>query len=126
LLQLLVKQEVYVGYSSSWQIFDKSNCGSLNKIVLIESGTIRRCSLVGGSASPGGGFWGLRSSSQVLCILFSLPADPDLELSAPSPALCQYVCHHVSCNDENGLNLWNWRQPIKCFPLFFFHSLLGI
>ena len=31
--------------------------------------------------------------------------DPDLELSAPSPASCLPMCHHASCHTDNGLNL---------------------
>jgi hypothetical protein len=37
--------------------------------------------------------------------LFLLPVDPDVVLSATSPALCLPVCHHVSNHDDNGLNL---------------------
>ena len=38
-------------------------------------------------------------------VVFLLPADPDVELSAPSPAPCLPVCHPVSRHDDNGLNL---------------------
>jgi hypothetical protein len=34
-----------------------------------------------------------------------LPADPDRELSATSPVPYLPACHHVSCHDDNGLNL---------------------
>ena len=37
--------------------------------------------------------------------LFLLPADPDVELSAPSPAPCLSAHYHASCHDDNGLNL---------------------
>ena len=31
-----------------------------------------------------------------------LPVDPNIELSAPSPAPCLPVCHHVSRHDDNN------------------------
>jgi hypothetical protein len=37
--------------------------------------------------------------------LFLLPVDPEVELSAPSPAPRLPACNHVSCHDNNGLNL---------------------
>lgn len=37
--------------------------------------------------------------------LFLLPASPNLELSAPSPALCLPLCHTTPHLDNNGLNL---------------------
>jgi hypothetical protein len=43
--------------------------------------------LIGGSVSQEEGFEVFRSSSQAQChSLFLLPADPDVDLSAPSPA----------------------------------------
>ena len=36
---------------------------------------------------------------------FLLPADLDIELSAPSPVPCLLVCSHAACCDENGVNL---------------------
>jgi hypothetical protein len=41
----------------------------------------------------------------VIHCLFLLPADQDVELSAPSPASCLPAYHHASCYDDNGLNL---------------------
>jgi hypothetical protein len=41
--------------------------------------------------------------------------DQDVNLSAPSPAPCHPGFCHVSCHDDNGLNLWNCKPtPIKC------------
>lgn len=40
-----------------------------------------------------------------LCLSLLLPVDQDVELSAPSPAPCLPACCHVSCYDNNGLNL---------------------
>lgn len=37
--------------------------------------------------------------------LFLLPIDPDVKFSATSPAQCLPTYHHVSCHDDNGLNL---------------------
>jgi hypothetical protein len=34
-----------------------------------------------------------------------LPADQDVEISAPSPAPCLPPCCHASHHDDNGLNL---------------------
>ena len=44
-------------------------------------------------------------------ILFLLPADSDVELSATSPAPCLPVCHHAFHHDNNELSLWTVRQP---------------
>ena len=46
-------------------------------------------------------FSGLSVDSSLLL----LPADQDVELSAPSPAPCLPACRHVSLHDDNGLNL---------------------
>ena len=59
-----------------------------------------RCGLVGGSMSLGMGF-------EVLKAFFLLPVDPDVELSATSPASCLPACHY----DDNGLNLETMSQP---------------
>ena len=37
--------------------------------------------------------------------LFLLPEDPDVELSAPSPAPCLPAYHHASCHEDNGPSL---------------------
>lgn len=37
--------------------------------------------------------------------LFLLPADPNVELSVTSPALCLSVYHHAHCHDDNEQNL---------------------
>lgn len=48
--------------------------------------------------------------------LFLLPSDQDGELSAPSLAPCLPACHHVSCHNDNGLNLWSCKLlSIECF-----------
>jgi hypothetical protein len=43
-------------------------------------------------------------------VLLLLPVDPDVELSAPSPAPCLSACHHASCHVDNGLNLLTLSQ----------------
>jgi hypothetical protein len=43
-------------------------------------------------ASPGG-------------VLFLLSLDPDVDLSATSPAPCMPVCYHATCHDSNGLSI---------------------
>jgi hypothetical protein len=37
--------------------------------------------------------------------VFLLPVDPDVELSATSPAPCLPACQHVSCLADIGLKL---------------------
>lgn len=37
--------------------------------------------------------------------LLLLPAEPDVELSATSLALCLPVCHRASCHNNNRINL---------------------
>ena len=54
---------------------------------LIGSGTIRRCGLVG-----------------VCFIFFLLPAHPDVEILATSPAPCLPACYHADYHN-NGPNL---------------------
>jgi hypothetical protein len=48
--------------------------------------------------------WPLRSQ-KLKPVHFLLPADLDVKLSAPSPAPCLPAFCHVSCYDDNGLNL---------------------
>ena len=45
-----------------------------------------------------------QAMSSVECILLLLPADQDVELSAPSPAPSLPTCCHASCHDDE-LNL---------------------
>lgn len=46
--------------------------------------------------------------------LLLLSMDQDVELSVPSVASCLPACHHVSCHDDNGLNLCNCKtEPIR-------------
>lgn len=46
--------------------------------------------------------------------LLHAPEDPDVELSALSPAPCLSAPCHASCHDK-GLCLWNYKStPIKC------------
>jgi hypothetical protein len=50
-------------------------------------------------------------------VLFLLPADQDVELSAPL-APCLPACFHAFQHDNNGLNPWNYKPAaVKCFPL---------
>jgi hypothetical protein len=58
--------------------------------------TIRRCGLVGSVPVSGRV---LRSP------MLKLPLDEDVELSAPSPALCLPACCHASHHKDDRLNL---------------------
>lgn len=80
------------------------DCGGVNEKWLPRR--LIGCSLVGGCVSLGGGPWSFRSSSQAPChSLFLLPAHPNEELSAPSPASCLSVHLHTSSHhDGNGLS----------------------
>jgi hypothetical protein len=78
----------------------------------IRSDTIRRCDLVGVGVALleemchcGG--WALSSPMLKLCPMWTLLLllDPDVELSAPSPAPCLPGCYHASRHDDNELNL---------------------
>ena len=70
---------------------------------LIGSSTIRRCGRVGVGVTLLEGM-GLSP--------FLLPADPDVDLSAPSPTPCLSVCPHASYHDHNGLNMLKlWASP---------------
>ena len=65
-----------------------------------------RCGLAGGGVSLGMGFD--VSEAQVrpsVHCLFLMPANPDVEPSATSPAPCLNVCCHASHDDDNGLKL---------------------
>ena len=64
---------------------------------------IRRCGLVDGQMSFEEGL----EISKVCASpsLSGVPADPDVELSALSPALYLPAHHHAPCHDDNGLNL---------------------
>lgn len=73
---------------------------------LIGSGTIRRCVLVRGNVSLGVGLR-FRCYSQASASLFQLPADPDVELSAPHFP----VCRHASRRDDKEL-----KNPLNCKP----------
>jgi hypothetical protein len=62
----------------------------------IESGTVMRCGLAGGSVS----LWGLALSSRKLkSALCLLPTNQDVQFSAPSSAPCLPMCCHVSLHD---------------------------
>ena len=67
------------------------------------NGTIRRCGLVGGSASLWGGLWD-PPPSFLTTVCSWLPLDEDVELSAP-PAPCLSGCSCVSYYNNNGLKL---------------------
>ena len=67
----------------------------------------------------GDGFPAFKCSSQAQLSLFLLPANLDVELSAP-PAPCRPACPQVSHHANNRLNLCTCKTaPIKCFLLFF-------
>ena len=65
---------------------------------------IRRGGLVGGSVSLEVDFEVSKAQARPSGSL-SLPVDPGVELSAPSPAPCLPAGHHASHHDDNGLNL---------------------
>ena len=65
--------------------------------------------------------WALRFQNPmpgpVSLSLFLLPVDQDKELSATSPAPCVPAACPVPCQDDYGLNRWNYKPAlIKCFP----------
>ena len=65
-----------------------------------------RCGLVEGSVSVGVDFEVLNAPARPrVSLSLSLPTDPDLEHSATSPAPCQLARHHISCHDDDELNL---------------------
>jgi hypothetical protein len=79
----------------------------------VESGTIRKCKLIGVVVAllekachcreRGCEVLSAQAMSSVECILLLLPADQDVELSAPSPAPSLPTCCHASHDDDNGL-----------------------
>ena len=69
----------------------------------------------------GGGLWGLICSSHTQCGTQSpyTACRSRCRTLAPSPAPCLPALCHVSCHDDNGLNLWTHKPaPIKCFLLW--------
>ena len=66
---------------------------------------IGTCSLIGGNVSLGVVFQFSDTQVRPRVALLLLPADPDVELSAPSPAPRPSACDHVDHQDHNGLNL---------------------
>ncbi|EDM16395.1 rCG59786 [Rattus norvegicus] len=73
----------------------------------MESGTIRRCGLVGGMCHCVGGLQGLlmlKLHPVQKRVSSWLPSDQDVELSM-SPAPCLPACCHVFSHDDNRLNL---------------------
>ena len=85
------------------------------------SATIRRCGLIGGTASLWGWAWRVPSAPALPPEGLSLSwllSYQDVELLAPSITPCLPECCHASCHDDNGLNLWNCKPvPVKCPPL---------
>jgi hypothetical protein len=45
------------------------------------------------------------SKAQATHNVYLLPAEPDVKLSAMSPAPCLHACYHVSSHVDNGLKL---------------------
>ena len=72
---------------------------------LIGSGTVRMCGLVGGSVSLGLGFEVSDAQGRPSVALSLMPANPDVELSAPPPAPSLPVRHYAFCHDNNKPNL---------------------
>jgi hypothetical protein len=66
---------------------------------------IRTCGFVGGSVSLRMDFEVSDAQAKPRVILFLLPANPDIELSAPSLAPCLSACDYAFNHDDNGLNL---------------------
>ena len=95
-------------------------------------GTIRRCGLVGRSASPSPWRQALRShicSNSAQCGRNTgsswLPSDQDIELLTLSPAACLSTCRHVAHHDDNGPN---WTTETVSQPqlnLFLYKSRHG-
>jgi hypothetical protein len=74
---------------------------------LTERGTIRLFGHVGGDVTLGAAFVHTKYS-----ILFLQPAEPDVELLAPSPSWSLSAHFH----DDVGLILWNYKPAtIRCF-----------
>ena len=72
----------------------------------METGTIGDCGLLGGSVSLGQALMSQKLKPGLVAhCLFMLSQDPDIELSATSPAPCLPACHHASHHDDNGLDL---------------------
>ena len=90
----------------------------------MRSSTIRRCGFIGGSVALleevchcGCGCWDSRVQAPPSKVICWWPSDQVVELSA-SPAPHLPGCCHVSCHDNNGLNLWTCKPvPIRCCPL---------
>jgi hypothetical protein len=71
----------------------------IGSVTLFEK--IRRRGLVGGSVPGGMGFEGSEAQAGLMThSLLLLPANPDVELSATSPAPCLSTCWHASCYDK--------------------------
>ena len=101
----------------------------------VESGTIWKSGLIGGSAVEGshcqGGLWGpmlkvhpgWKRDSLPGClqkvVSSWVPLNQDRELSSgPSPAPWPPAHCHTSSHDDNRPNLWNYKPvSIKSFPL---------
>lgn len=63
--------------------------------------------------------WSLGKNTEVLkaqakprITLFLLLVDPHIEFSTTSPAPGQVLCCYALYHDENGLNLWNYKESI--------------
>ena len=95
-------------------------CGGLKRnglyvfdCLATESGTIKRCGLVEVvvtmlEVTVEVGFEVLYAQAvpkEAQVSLLLLPEDQEAEFSAPSLAPCLLACHHLSCHDDNGLNL---------------------
>jgi hypothetical protein len=92
----------------------------LRGVVLLEMWPCgRKCVTVG---------WALRFQKVKPCLvahsLFLLLANPGVELSAPSSALCLPVGGHASHHDNNGLNLSTVSQPQ--LNVFLYKSCCGL
>ena len=70
----------------------------------MESGTIRRCGLVGGSVSIRVGFEVSDAHTRLNFCLFLLLANPDVDILTLFRAPGLPVCYYASCHDNNGLN----------------------
>ena len=60
---------------------------------------------------------------QKLKAVFPMPVDPDVELSATSPAPCLPTYHHAPHHDNNGLSSETISQPQ--FNVFLYKSCCG-
>lgn len=107
-----------MGVVLEWAWPRQSGCGFVEVGVTIQEwvwSCWSRCGLRVGVAFVGLGvaflekvcLWGAGAGAlrlQKLKAVFPMPVDPEVEISATSPAPCLPACHHASYHDNNGLS----------------------